>query len=195
MTKLAIVFHSFTGHGRKMAEVIAKAAEEAGAEVRIRPVSQQFPEQLNPAAEENQKALGAYPTATAEDIEWADAVIFGSPTRFSNVSSQFQTFIDGLGGAWAAGKLANKVYAAYTSAQTVHGGQEITLQKIYQMIMHFGGYIVAPGYTDPTKFVDGNPYGVSHTTGGKNTGELSDDTIAALQHMARRIVETAGKLA
>lgn len=198
MTKLAVIYYSATGHGTEMAKEVAKAAEAAGAEVRVRHIAEiTNPEVFaaNPAWSGNYEATKDQPAATAEDIEWADAVIFGSPTRFSNVPASFQAFIDTLGGAWAQGKLANKVYAAYTSSQTLHGGQETTLQKIYQVIMHFGGIIVTPGYTDGSKFVDGNPYGVSHVTGPENTNELTDVTRTALAHMTTRVVEYAGKLA
>ena len=198
MTKLAIIYYSSTGHGTAMAAEVEKAALAAGAEVRLRPIAETADESRfadNPAWSANYKATKDLPAASAEDIEWADAVIFGSPTRFSNVAAPFQTFLDSLGGAWAQGKLANKVYAAFTSSQTLHGGQETTLQKIHQVVMHFGGIIVAPGYTDGSKFVDGNPYGVGHVTGPDNQNELSDTTKTALKHMTERVLTVAGKLA
>jgi NAD(P)H dehydrogenase (quinone) len=135
------------------------------------------------------------PPATGDDIVWADAVIFGTPTRFGSPSSQFRAFIDSLGGLWAEGRLADKVYAGWTSSQTQHGGQETTLLALYITLMHFGGIIVPPGYTDPVKFGDGNPYGVSHVTGPENKAQLSDVTVAALEHLARRVVGVADKLA
>lgn len=198
MTKLAIIYYSATGHGTAMAHVLAEAATAAGAEVRVRHIAETrdpatFAE--NPAWSANYAATKDLPAATGEDIVWADAVIFGSPTRFSSPASQFQTFIDSLGGLWFEGKLADKVYAAYTSANTPHGGIETTLHKIYQMIMHFGGIIVAPGFTDPVKFGDGHPYGVGHVSGLQNTEPLSDATKAALVHLATRVLDVAGKLA
>lgn len=197
MTKLAIIYYSATGHGTAMAEHLAKAAEAAGAEVRVRHIAETrdpatFAE--NPAWSGNYEATKDLPAATGDDIVWADAVIFGSPTRFGSTTSQFQTFIDSLGGLWAQGKLADKVYAAYTSSQTAHGGQETTLIGLYTSIMHFGGIIVAPGYTDPLKFADGNPYGVGHVTGPDNQNELDDATGAALEHMATRVVKVADSL-
>lgn len=197
MTKLAIIYYSATGHGTQMAQVLEQAAQQSGAQVRVRHIAETVDPQVfsdNPAWKANYEATKDLPAASVEDIEWADAVIFGSPTRFSSPTGQFQSFIDTLGGAWAQGKLADKVYAAFTSTQTAHGGQELTLQKIYQMVMHFGGYIVAPGYTDPLKFADGNPYGVSHTTGPENSNDLNEATIAALRHLAQRVVSVAGKL-
>ncbi len=196
MTKLAIIYYSATGHGTTMAQRTAGTAEDAGAEVRVRHVAEtRDPKSFaqNPAWTANYEATKDLPIATGDDVVWADAVIFGSPTRFGSPSSQFRTFIDSLGGLWAQGKLADKVYAGYTSSQTAHGGQETTLIALYITLMHFGGIIVPPGYTDPVKFVDGNPYGVSHVTGPENRYELADATVAALDHLARRVVTVAGK--
>jgi len=78
---------------------------------------------------------------------------------------------------------------------TAHGGQESTLLVLYNTIHHFGGVVVAPGYTEPLKFVDGNPYGVSHVTGGSNDVPLGESQYAALDHLAQRVVKVAGKLA
>jgi NAD(P)H dehydrogenase (quinone) len=92
------------------------------------------------------------------------------------------------------GKLADKAYAGFTSSQTAHGGQETTLLALYITLMHFGGIIVPPGYTEGLKFVDGNPYGVSHITGPENKFEINDATAAALDHLARRVVSVADRL-
>ncbi|OBK53852.1 NAD(P)H:quinone oxidoreductase, type IV [Mycobacterium gordonae] len=197
MTKLAIIYYSATGHGTSMAQRVAAAAEAAGAEVRVRHVAEtRDPASFahNPAWTANYEATKDLPTATGEDIEWADAVIFGSPTRFGSVAAQLRDFLDGLGGLWAAGKLADKVYAGFTSSNTVHGGQETTLLTLYVTLMHFGGIIVPPGYTDPLKFVDGNPYGASLVSTHDNVSEFDSATGDALDHLARRVVQTADRL-
>jgi NAD(P)H dehydrogenase (quinone) len=198
MTKLAIIYYSATGHNTSMAKRVAAAAEAAGAEVRVRPVAEtRDPESFaaNPAWTANYEATRDSPTATGDDIVWADAVIFGSPTRFGSVASQLRNFLDSLGGLWAEGKLADKVYAAFTSSNTLHGGQETTLLSLYITLIHFGGIIVAPGYTDPLKFVDGNPYGVSLVSTHDNISEFDGATNDALDHLARRVVSTAARLA
>jgi NAD(P)H dehydrogenase (quinone) len=198
MTKLAVIYYSATGHGTTMAQHVANAAEESDTEVRLRHIAETVdPASFaqNPAWTANYQATKDLPAASADDIVWADAVIFGSPTRFGSPTSQFRAFIDSLGGLWAQGQLADKVYAGFTSSQTAHGGQETTLLSLYISLMHFGGIIVAPGYTDPIKFADGNPYGVSHITGADNTAAVSDTTIAALRHLAKRVVAIAGRLA
>lgn len=197
MTKLAVIYYSATGHGTAMAHRVAEAAEAAGAEVRVRHVAEtRDPESFanNPAWKANYEATKDLPAASGDDIVWADAVIFGSPTRFGNTASQFRTFIDSLGGLWAKGQLADKVYAGFTSSQTAHGGQETTLITLYVTLMHFGGILVPPGYTDGIKFADGNPYGVGHVTGAENSDEPDETTLSALDHLARRVVGVADRL-
>lgn len=197
MSKLSVIYYSATGHGAKMATRVAEAAEAAGAEVRVRHIAEtRDPESFakNAAWVANHAATKDLPAATGDDIVWADAVIFGTPTRFGSPASQFRAFIDTLGGLWAQGKLADKVYAGFTSSQTEHGGQETTLLALYISLMHFGGILVPPGYTDGVKFADGNPYGVGHVTGPENKADLSDATEAALDHLARRVISVTDRL-
>jgi NAD(P)H dehydrogenase (quinone) len=197
MTKLAVIYYSATGHGTTMARRVATSAEAAGAEVRVRPVVEtRDPASFahNPAWTANYEATKDLPHATGDDITWADAVIFGSPTRFGSVASQLRDFLDSLGGLWSEGKLADKVYAAFTSTNTAHGGQETTLLTLYVTLMHFGGIIVPPGYTDQLKFVDGNPYGVSLIADHDNISEFDDTTNNALDHLAKRVVAVADRL-
>src|SRR3977135_3477235 len=142
MTKLAVIYYSATGHGTSMAKRVAAAAAAPGPEARVRPTADtRHPQSLaqTPAWTANYEATKDLPHATGDDIVWADAVIFGSPTRFGSPAAQFRAFIDSLGGLWVQGKLADKAYAAFTSSQTAHGGQETTLINIYVSIMHFGG--------------------------------------------------------
>jgi len=173
------------------------AATAAGAEVRVRPVTEtRDPASFaqNPAWAANYEATKDLPHATGDDIVWADAVIFGSPTRFGSVASQLRDFLDSLGGLWSQGKLADKVYAGFTSTNTAHGGQETTLLTLYVTLMHFGGIIVPPGYTDALKFVDGNPYGASLTADHDNISTFDDTTNNALDHLAKRVVAVADRL-
>ncbi|MCV7067342.1 NAD(P)H:quinone oxidoreductase [Mycolicibacterium farcinogenes] len=196
--KVAVIYYSATGHGTTMAQRVTAAAESAGAEVRLRHIAEtQDPASFahNPAWTANYDATKDLPAATGEDIVWADAVIFGSPTRFGSPTAQFRAFIDSLGGLWAEGKLADKVYAAFTSSQTLHGGQESTLLNLYVPLMHFGGIIVPPGYTDQVKFADGNPYGVGLVANRDNIAEFDEATNDALDHLARRVVGVAARLA
>jgi NAD(P)H dehydrogenase (quinone) len=196
--KLAVIYYSSTGTIHQMAQRAAQAGEKAGAVVRLRQVPELAPAEAiasNAAWSRHFDNTKDEPKATADDVVWADAVLFGTPTRYGNVSSQLKQYLDTLGPQWSQGLLANKAYAGFTASMTAHGGQESTLLALYNTIYHFGGVVVAPGYTDPLKFTDGNPYGVSHVTGGTNDAPLGDAQTAALDHLAERVVTIGGKLA
>jgi NAD(P)H dehydrogenase (quinone) len=195
--KVAVIYYSATGTVATMARAIAESAEAAGAEVRLRKARELAPQAAidsNPAWAASAEATADVEEVSPDDMVWADAVIFGSPTRYGNIASQLKQFIDTLGGLWQEGKLADKVYSGFTSSATAHGGQESTLLALYNTVHHFGGILVAPGYTDPSKFVDGNPYGTSHVAG---QGDLPVDavTLTAARVQAERVVKYARLLA
>ena len=194
--KLAIIYYSSTGTITEIARELRDAGIKAGAEVRLVKAAETAPREAvdsNPAWAANLAATADIPVATPEDIDWADAVLFGTATRFGNLSAQLKQYIDTLGGLWGQGRLANKVYSGFTSSATLHGGQETTLQSLYTSIHHFGGIIVGPGFTDPLKFQDGNPYGTSHVD-GQGTLPVNEVTRAAARHQAQRVVQIAGRL-
>jgi NAD(P)H dehydrogenase (quinone) len=189
--KLSIIYYSSTGTLHKMAERLNETAQKAGADVRLRQVAELAPPEAiasNAAWSQHFDATKNEPKATADDVVWADAVLFGSPTRYGNIASQLKQFLDTLGPQWSQGQLADKAYAGFTATQTRHGGQESTLLALYNTIYHFGGIIVPPGYTD------GNPYGVSHVTGANNDAPLEDFELAALDHLVQRIIRIASTL-
>lgn len=193
--KLAIIYYSTYGTNHQMARIAADAAREAGAEIRLLKAPETAPPEVV-AGQEAWKAqadkTADIPAATPEDMEWADAYLFSAPTRFGVMASQMRAFIDTLGGVWSRGGLADKPISAMTSAQNAHGGQEATLLSFYTTACHWGGIIVAPGYTDQSIYkVGGNPYGYSHSQGA----DFTDDVKAAIGHQARRLVEMAAKLA
>ncbi|WP_067623502.1 NAD(P)H:quinone oxidoreductase [Alicyclobacillus acidiphilus] len=194
--KLAVVYYSSTGTNHKMAETAAAAAKEAGAEVKVLKVPELAPEEAiaaNAGWKAHYESTRDVPTATAADLEWADAIIFSVPTRFGNVPSQFKQFLDTMGGLWAQGKTVNKVVSAMSSAQNPHGGQEATILSLYTSMYHWGAIVVAPGYTDQVLFgAGGNPYGTSVTA--VEGGTIDDAAIAAIQHQAKRVVTIAGWL-
>jgi len=194
-TKIAIVYYSSYGTTHAMAQRIAETAEKHGADVRLRHVRETAPA----AAYESQDAWRAHveeisggPFAEPDDLDWADVVVLGSPTRYGHVTSQLQAFIDTLGPLWSQGRLADKVYTAFTSSQTLHGGQESTLLALHTTFAHLGGIIVPPGYTDALKFNDGNPYGVGKVTG--SSPALDDTDLAALDHLVIRALDIGARL-
>lgn len=194
--KVAVVYYSSTGTVHQLAEAVARGAREEGAEVRLLRVPELAPAEAiaaNPAWGAHVAATQNVPVATADDILWADAVIFGSPTRFGNVASQLKQFLDTLGGQWAQGLLADKVYSGFTATSTAHGGQESTLLALYNTVHHFGGFVVAPGYTDQIKFVDGNPYGTSHVA-GQGDIPVDDTARAAAAYQGKRVATVTAQL-
>ncbi|MFF3733232.1 NAD(P)H:quinone oxidoreductase [Streptomyces sp. NPDC002476] len=190
---VAVIYYSSTGTVAAMAEAVVEYAEKAGAQVRLRKAAELAPQAAidsNPAWAANARATADVAEASPDDMIWADAVIFGTPTRFGNVTSQLKQFLDTLGGLWQAGRLADKVYSGFTSTSTAHGGQESTLLALYHTVHHFGGILVAPGYTDPAKFVDGNPYGTSHVS-GQGDIPVGEQTLTAARIQAERVVKFA----
>lgn len=195
--KVAVIYYSATGNVYELAQAIKEGAEETGAEVRLRKVHELAPEETiksNQGWYDHALMTEDVPEAQLEDLEWADAYVFGTPTRFGNVSAQLKQFLDTTGGLWFQGKLADKVVSGFTSAQNAHGGQESTLLSMYTVFMHWGAILVTPGYTDPVLFESGgNPYGTSSTDGGE--GGPSEQELAAARYQGKRMAEKAALLA
>ena len=190
----AIIYYSSTGTVYALAQAAAEGAEKAGAHVRLRKVAETAPPgaiSANPAWAQHLQDTADVAEAGLEDLAWADVVLLGTPTRFGNPTSQLRAFIETTGPLWYEGKLAGKVYSAFTASNSAHGGQESTLLALGNTFYHWGGIIVPPGYTDPIQFKSGNPYGTSHVAGD---GPPDDVVLEAARYQARRAVDTAGAL-
>src|SRR5690625_995481 len=189
--KLAVVFYSMGGTNLQLAKWAKEGAEEAGAEVRLLKVEELAPESIieqNEGWKATVEAMKDIPLVTSDDLEWADAIIFSTPTRFGVMASQMKQFLDTQGGLWASGKTVNKVVSAMSSAQNSHGGQEATILSLYTMMMHWGAIIAAPGYTDDSVFkAGGNPYGTSVTV--NQEGQMVEDVKAAVEHQTKRTLD------
>jgi len=192
--KLAIIYYSSTGTNYKLAKTAEEAAKETGAEVKLVKVPELAPEEAingNPAWKAHLEETKDVPTASLDDLVWADAYIFSVPTRYGTVPSQMKQFLDTTGGLWSEGKLANKVVSAMTSASNPHGGQEQTILSLYTTMFHWGAIVAAPGYTDDSIFAaGGNPYGTSVTA--DQEGNWKEDVTAAVKHQAKRTIQVAG---
>ncbi|MET8170673.1 NAD(P)H:quinone oxidoreductase [Streptomyces sp. NPDC057456] len=195
---VSVIYYSSTGTVHALAKAAAEGAEKAGATVRLRKARELAPPQAvdaNPAWAQHLRDTADVAEATLDDLSWADAVLFGTPTRFGNVASQLKAFIDTAGGLWQQGGLADKVLSAFTATGTAHGGQESTILALSNTFYHWGGIIVPPGYTDPIQFQTGNPYGTSHVAGIGGAGSAPGEAVlAAAAHQARRVAETAAAL-
>ncbi len=182
-----------------MANAAAQAAEKAGAaEVRLLKVAELASAAIvesNPAWAEHAAATADIAEASVTDVEWADVVLFGTPTRFGLPAAQLKQFIDTTGGLWSQGKLVNKVVSSFTSTATSHGGQESTLLALNNTFYHWGAIIVPPGFADPIQFdpANGNPYGASSVS-GNNPANIAEANLAAVEFQARRAVEVASAL-
>ncbi|MFE7061664.1 NAD(P)H:quinone oxidoreductase [Sutcliffiella sp. NPDC057660] len=191
--KLAIIYYSSTGTNYKLAKTAEEAAKETGAEVKLVKVPELAPEEAingNPAWKAHLEETKDVPTASLDDLVWADAYIFSVPTRYGTVPSQMKQFLDTTGGLWSEGKLANKVVSAMTSASNPHGGQEQTILNLYTTMFHWGAIVAAPGYTDDSIFASGgNPYGTSVTA--DQEGNWKEDVTAAVKHQAKRTIQVA----
>jgi NAD(P)H dehydrogenase (quinone) len=195
MTRIAVIYYSSTGNVGRLAQAIADGAQAEGAEVRIRPVAETAP----PEAIAQNERWRAYreltadeQTATLDDVEWADGLALGTPTRFGGPASQLKAFLDTTGGLWGAGKLADKVVTGFTSASTAHGGLESTLLALYNHAYHWGSVVLPLGYTDPIVFSTGNPYGSSWVS--RKGSSPDDDALLAARHQGARLSRVASRL-
>jgi NAD(P)H dehydrogenase (quinone) len=192
---VAVVYYSATGNVHALAMALGEGAEKEGATVRLRRVRELAPDEAidaNPAWRAHLDAVDDVPLATHDDLRWADAYAFGTPTRFGNVSSQLKQFIDTTAALWAAGTFADKPVTGFTSAVNAHGGNEATLLALYNTMYHWGSIIVPTGYTDDAfGAAGGNPYGTAHPSGWG----LPDDAVLAAAHaQGRRLVRIGAAL-
>jgi NAD(P)H dehydrogenase (quinone) len=195
--RLAVVYYSATGNVHQLAEALARGGAGRGAEVRLRRVPELAPDtaiNANPAWRAHVDATkDTVREAMLEDLEWATAYAFGTPTRYGNVSAQLKQFIDSTGGLWQSGVFHNKPATSFTSSLNRHGGQESTLLSLNNVFYHWGCIIVPLGYTDPLLFAaGGNPYGTSWPSGG---GEGPDQGVLdAADYQGRHLVQIAEQL-
>ena len=191
--KLAVIYYSSYGTNYQLAKKAAETAEKLGAEVRLLKVRETAPLEVVesvPGWKAHRDATAHIPEAGPDDVAWADAIIFSTPTRFGVAASQMRAFIDTLGGIWAKGQTVNKVVSAMTSAQNPHGGQEETILSLYTTMYHWGAIVVTPGYTDPAvSAAGGNPYGTSVTVG--QDGKMIEDVMPAVEHQTKRVLQVA----
>lgn len=182
-SKLAVVYYSRSGTVAMLARHIAQGAELAGAQVRVRGVHGS--RGVDPGTAEEPASLA--------DLDWADAIAFGSPTRFGNLAAELKEFLDSTGPLAMRGKLADKAVAGFTSAASTHGGQESTLLALYHTMCHWGAIIVPTGYTDSSlREIGGNPYGLSVTA--HHDTPLAAAEIAAAKFFGSRLARIGSRL-
>lgn len=201
--KVLVVYHSTFGHIHQMAVAVAQGVRQTeGAEVILRKV----PETLSPevldkmGATKAQSILSNVPEVTTDDLIQADAIIFGTPTRFGNMSGQMRAFLDTTGQLWQKGALIGKVGSVFVSTSTQHGGQESTILSFHTTLLHHGMIIVGLPYSFQGQMIldevsGGSPYGASTIAGPTGERMPSDNEIAAAQYQGQHVAEIAKKLA
>lgn len=196
--KILIVFYSMTGNVARLAYDIEKGAKEAGAETKLRQVAELVPEnKWDDRIKKVKLDLKGVPIATNDDLEWADGIAFGTPTRYGNMTAQMKQFIDQTGSLWIKGTLINKVATVFTSTSTQHGGQETTVLTFVPPLMHLGMVIIGVPYSEKLLFSmelgGGSPYGVSSISGtGDRNPTKNDLTIARTQ--GKRLAEISSMI-
>jgi len=200
--KIYIVYYSMYGHIHAMAQAIAEGAKEVeGAEVILRRVPETLSEEIigRMGATESQKEIQKIPVCSVDELKEADAIIFGTPTRFGNMTGQMRQFLDATGQLWAQGALVGKVGSVFTSTATQHGGQESTILGFHVTLLHHGMVIVGlpyafQGQTRIDEMTGGSPYGASTITGGKGERMPSENELAAARFQGKHVATITKKI-
>ncbi|MCC6860110.1 MAG: NAD(P)H:quinone oxidoreductase [Bryobacterales bacterium] len=191
------------GHIYRMAEAVAEGAREVeGAEVSLFQVAELVPEEalVRTGAKAAREAFAHIPPADPKRLPEADAVLFGTPTRFGNMCAQMRNFLDQTGQLWLKGALVGKVGSVFTSTATQHGGQETTITSFHSTLLHHGMVIVGVPYTEPrllnmAEITGGSPYGASTLAGGDGSRLPSENELAIARFQGRHVTQIAKKLA
>ena len=200
--KVLIVYYSTYGHVHKMAEAIAEGVRQVGgAEAVLRRVPETLPADVlaKMGAVESQKAMAHIPVCTVEELTEADAVIFGTPTRFGNMCGQMRQFLDATGQLWAQGALVGKVGSVFTSTATQHGGQESTLLSFHITLLHHGFVIVGlpyafQGQMRNDEITGGSPYGATTIAGTSGERQPSENELEGARFQGRHVADIAARL-
>ena len=200
--KVLIVYYSMYGHINRMAEAIAEGAKSVkGAEVVLRRVPETLSQEVlvKMGAVEAQKKFENVPIATVDELASADAIIFGTPTRFGNMCGQMRQFLDATGGLWAKGALVGKVGSVFTSSATQHGGQESTLLSFHITLLHQGFVIVGLPYSFQgqmrnDEITGGSPYGASTIAGTQGERTPTENELQAARFQGAHVATIASKL-
>jgi len=200
--KVLVVYYSVYGHIHRMAEAVVEGAKVVkGTEVEMRRVPEILPKEIlkQIAALEAQKTFAHVPICTVDELGSADAIIFGTPTRFGNMCGQMRQFLDATGPLWAKGMLVGKVGSVFTSSNTQHGGQESTILSFHITLLHQGMIVVGLPYTFQgqsriDEITGGSPYGASTIAGPKGERMPSENELAAARFQGKHVATIASKL-
>jgi len=201
-TKVYVVFYSMYAHVYQLAEAIAEGAKESDqTEVSLFQVPELMSDEIidKSGAKEAKKSFSHIPIISPDQLEEADAIIFGTPTRFGNMTAQMRNFLDQTGGLWMKGGLIGKVGSVFTSTGTQHGGQETTITSFHTTLLHHGMVIVGVPYSEQRlmnmdEITGGTPYGASTLAGADGSRQPSENELAIARFQGRHVAEIAQKL-
>jgi len=200
--KILIVYYSMYGHIHRLAEAVAEGAGKLdGAQVELRRVPETLSDKIlgMMGAQEAQAAQARIPVGTIDELVAADAVIFGTPTRFGNMCGQMRQFLDATGGLWAKGALVGKVGSVFTSSATQHGGQESTILSFHTTLLHHGMVLVGlpyafQGQSTIDEISGCSPYGASTISGADGSRMPSENELAGARYQGEHVAKIAAKL-
>jgi NAD(P)H dehydrogenase (quinone) len=200
--KVLVVFYSMYGHVYRLAEAVAEGAREvAGADVFLRRVPETLPSAVleKMGATGSQKAFTHIPVCAVDELPTADAILFGTPTRFGNMCGQMRQFLDATGGLWMSGALVGKVGSVFASSATQHGGQESTILTFHVTLLHQGMIVAGlpyafQGQMRNDEITGGSPYGASTIAGTQGERKPSENELAAARFQGRHVATIAAKL-
>jgi NAD(P)H:quinone oxidoreductase type IV len=198
-TKVQVIFYSMFGHVWRMAEAVVEGAREvAGVEVGIYQVPELVPDAIleSSGAKAARVQFAQLPFATVDQLTDADAIIFGTPTRFGNMAAQMRNFLDQTGGLWVRGGLINKIGSVFTSTASQHGGQETTITSFHTTLLHHGMVVVGTPYSEPAlsnmdEITGGTPYGASTITKADGSRLPSDNELKIARFQGRHVATLA----
>lgn len=198
--KILVVFYSMTGNTVQLAKAVAEGAEKAGAEVRLRQVTELIPrEKWTDHMKKVKDNIKSIFLVSKDDLKWADGIAFGSPTRYGNLSAQLKYFIDSTGDLWMSGALINKVATVFTSVSTQHGGHETTVLTAIPPLLHHGMIVIGIPYSEQKLMVTdqvsgGSPYGASSVSGPKADRSPTENELAIARTQGKRLADISKKV-
>jgi NAD(P)H:quinone oxidoreductase type IV len=202
LMKIQIIFYSMYGHIYQMAKAVAEGARDVpGAEVSLYQVAELVPEEAlhRTGASQAREAFALIPQASVEHLAEADAIIFGTPTRFGNMCAQMRNFLDQTGRLWMEGKLVGKIGSVFTSTGTQHGGQETTITSFHSTLLHLGMIIVGVPYSEKRlltmdEITGGSPYGAGTLAGGDGKRQPTPNELAIARFQGHHVATITKKL-
>jgi NAD(P)H dehydrogenase (quinone) len=197
MAKILILYYSAYGHIERMAEAVAEGVRQAGAEAVIKRVPELVPEEV--ARKSGYKLDQKAPIATVSELAQYDGIIFGTGTRYGNMTAQMKNFLDQTGALWASGALVGKIGSVFSSSATQHGGQESTILTFHPVLLHLGMIIVGlpyafQGQMGVSEVMGNSPYGASTIAGGDGSRQPSQVELDGARYQGRHVAQIAAKL-